>query len=119
MTRSQVPYEATYYRLAPAYRRSLIHTSVGLVILGVAVIVVDRIVPNLPKNPYAAAGVMWCLALLAARLGRWRIAVDKQGIWRRRLWRWHLGTWVELASGPLKHGLYDRTIVDPRRPWRR
>jgi hypothetical protein len=60
------------------------------------------------------------LFLLIAALGiiplRWRLVLTEQGILRRRLFRWDLWSWDDLASGHVRK-LYPNTIHDPRRRW--
>ena len=58
-------------------------------------------------------------ALLAAAMIfplRWKLRLDRRGVLRRRLSRWDLWRWTDLASGRI-FKLHPYTLRDPTRPW--
>ncbi len=96
--------------------RSGLYVAVGLVLVGFASFWVNVVLPGRPPGAVAVPVVTWLLVPIGLLPLRWRIAIDEQGVWRRRLWRWELWSWEDFGSGRLKYGYYDHSLVDPGRP---
>ena len=118
--------DARYFPLAAQYRRCGLYCVLGAIVLVVlAVWVVKPLVPNRGAghaDPTHFAGL--ALVVLAAvglcfLVFRWRLRVDRQGIARRRLFRWHLWPWEAFRRGEVRYGKTAASYVWPKAPFGR
>ena len=115
--------EARYFPLAVQYRRCGIYCVVGAILfVALALWVVRPLVPNRGAghaDPTHFTGL--ALVILAAAgyclfLFGWRLRVDRQGIARRRLFRWHLWPWEAFCRGEVRYGKGAASYIWPKAP---
>jgi len=106
------------YRIASELRRCCWYTVVGAVLVGgVAYWLALGMQNRGPADARLACVPFVLLACATAYPLRWRLRLDGEGIWRRRLLWWDLWRWSDLASGRV-HKRHPHTLYDPERSWR-
>ncbi len=103
--------DAQIYRLKAEYRRCGIYVWLGSIACFALALAVAPIVQQGPKPgpPPAEMTVIMGLLVVTASvfcliLWKWRLRVDREGIARRRLRRWHVWPWEAFRSGAVKQG---------------
>lgn len=107
-------FEPRHFQLDAQYRRCGLYVAVAFLAMGFLALWVERI---LPGRPGGAKWILWGTALAGLLPLRWRMRIDSQGVWRRRIGRWRLWSWDDFASGRIRYGVSDRRLVDPALPW--
>ena len=108
-----------YLRIAPELRRSAYYVLASAVPLALVGFCVFRFARN---ESVASAAFFSGLVLIFVPCMtitvplRWSLRIDKEGIARRRLFRWDLWTWADFSSGRIEKRSH-WILFDPQRPW--
>lgn len=101
------------YQIAGEYRRCAVYC-----LLGALGIVILTSVLQTPRDGRPLASVMFASSVVLV-LGafRWRIRVDQNGVWWRRLIGWKHWPWAAFESGEIEKALGERAYIRRSEPW--
>ncbi len=108
---------AQEYRISSELQRCCWYVVLSTPALAAVLVWVGRFVQGRGAGGMDPRLVLWAaLACAAASAFNWRLRLDECGIARRRLFRWDLWTWDDLASGRIPK-MHVYVLADPARPW--
>ncbi len=108
---------AQEYRISSELQRCCWYVVLSTPALAAVLVWVGRFVQGRGAGGMDPRLVLWAaLACAAASAFNWRLRLDECGIARRRLFRWDLWTWDDLASGRIPK-MHAYVLADPARPW--
>jgi hypothetical protein len=111
---TQADFEPRVFRISPGLRRSVYYLIPGAILLAATARWVELTVRHerLPVVSVAFA----LLGIATVYPLSWRLALDGQGLVRRRLWFEDHWSWTDFASGRIQKR-HKFALIDPERPW--